>query len=164
MGVYTGAGPTVSPTVGAGISATTFGQPAYDELVALAAPGTTYTPALTGFTLGNGSITGRYTQVGKFVCFSATFIFGSTSAAASAVPTLTLPVAAVFAGLGVFTAQFVDASPANTYSAVVTQSVASTVGLYIPGTSGLYTTPSTTTPFTWTTGDYMHVGGLYEAV
>lgn len=105
MGVYTGAGPTVSPTVGAGVSATTFGQPAYDELVALAGARTTYTPALTAATtnptLGSGSTTsGRYIQVGKFVVGEFLVRFGTSgTAAGSGNYYVSLPVAALVSGL-----------------------------------------------------------------
>jgi hypothetical protein len=40
---------------------------------------TTYTPTLGSMTLGNGSITGRYKQMGKTVTYRATLTLGSTT-------------------------------------------------------------------------------------
>lgn len=51
----------------------------YDALTALAGDWTAYTPSLAGVTLGNGSVFGRYMQVGKLVRFNAELVFGSTT-------------------------------------------------------------------------------------
>ncbi len=123
-----------------------------------------YTPTLGGFTLGDGTVTGKYLQVQKTVIFRAKFTFGSTSAAASAYPTLTLPVTAAssdeFQGL---TAGFRDTSPGVSYLAIATAGGStSTVRLGIPGSSGQLTAPTTTTPFTWASGDSLFVAGTYE--
>lgn len=170
MGVYTGAGPTVSPTVGAGVSATTFGQPAYDELVALAGARTTYTPALTAATtnptLGTGGvITGRYTQVGKLVIGEFFIAFGSAgTSAGSGNYFVSLPVASVN----------LLATPlgyANTlqgtgwgHQTLYVQS-ASTVQLVYPGTwpNGTLTNVSATTPAAWSTSHQIRGFFCYEA-
>lgn len=162
MATYTGTLPSSSLAAGAGLPSA-WTQQVGGAINALGAAWTSYTPTLTGFTLGNGTISGRYMQVGKKVEFSAVFTFGSTSAAASAAPTLTLPVNALTANFGDFTALFVDASPGDIYFAVGYQAAAGTIGCYISGTSGKATAPTTTTPFTWTTSDSIYVRGTYEA-
>lgn len=125
---------------------------------------TAYTPTLAGFTLGNGTITGSYTQINKTVWFEATFTFGSTSAAASAVPTCTLPVTAASSAVNnaLARAQFIDSGTAA-YYAVGRIVTTTTCAGYVIGTNGIFNTPSTTSPFTWTTGDSIVWSGVYEA-
>lgn len=128
-------------------------------------PWTGYTPTLGGWTLGNGTVGGSYCQIDNLVFFRAFFAFGSTSAAAAAAPTLTLPVTAsanqnLLGQLGHGT--FYDAG-VNTYQAIVRLNSTTTIGLYIPGASGIHTTPSTTTPHTWGNGDTVLAFGMYEA-
>ena len=122
---------------------------------------TAYTPTLTGFTLGNGTITGRYMRVQKWCRWQALFTFGSSSAAASAAPVFTLPPSATLSSswptlAEIGRATFFDTGTA-TYSAPVRIASPTTVGCNIHGTSGIHTTPSTTTPFTWTTGDAIFI-------
>src|SRR5579864_7885838 len=56
-----------------------------------------YTPSWTGSStnpsLGNGSLTGRYTQIGKVVLFSVVLTAGSTTTYGSGFWTFTLPIA-----------------------------------------------------------------------
>lgn len=159
---YTGT-PRTWTAGGSGVGAADFNSEIRDPLTAITGAWTSYTPALTGFTTGSGTLAGGYMQANHFVTFWAQFTFGAGSAAASAIPTLTLPVSAKAVNTGVFVGIFGDASPGATYNAVPFQLAVGTVGLSIPGTSGVYTTPSTTTPFTWTTSDYVLVRGVYEA-
>ncbi len=160
---YTGTIPSSTLAVGDGLPAA-WTQQVGGSLSAVESAWTSYTPTLGGFTVGNGVLDGRYIQIGKLVFYEARFTFGSTSAAASASPTLTLPVAAQTALLypGANQAWFRDASAAADY--VATARVASTtVTLSILGASGIIATPSTTTPFTWTTSDIVKASGHYEA-
>jgi hypothetical protein len=125
---------------------------------------TAYTPTLTGFTKGSGVTAGAYAQIDKLVYFEAQFTFGPGSAAASANPTLTLPVTAsvAFDVPGTLTGFFVD-SGTGTYAAVAYIASSTTAVCRIIGSSGLASTPSTTTPFTWTTNDVVKVSGTYWA-
>jgi hypothetical protein len=52
-----------------------------------------YTPTWTNLTVGNGTVTARYTQVGKFVYVVVKVIFGSTTSISGTV-TFTAPIAA----------------------------------------------------------------------
>lgn len=124
---------------------------------------TAFTPTLAGFTLGDGTVTGKYSQAGKTVSWNATMTFGSTSAAAAASPTLTIPVTAASATNAPVGAEFYDVSTTTYYDAVGRYSSTTVVTLAIPGASGVWTTPSTTAPFTWATGDMIIVSGTYEA-
>jgi hypothetical protein len=52
---------------------------------------TTFTPTLTNLTLGNGTITGRYCQIGKVVFVHTKIVLGTTSSMGS-YPTISLPL------------------------------------------------------------------------
>ena len=131
-----------------------------NDLNALAGGWNAYTPTLTGFTAGNGTATGAYLQFGDLVIFRARFVMGSTSAAAATAPQLSLPVTSN--GLaGIVRGSFSDTGTAA-YSAGAIIS-ASTAALYVLGSNGRNDFPSTTSPFTWTTGDIIEAFGLYEA-
>ena len=125
---------------------------------------TAYTPTLTNWTLGNGTITGGYGQVQKRVFFYASLTFGSTTAAAASSPTFTLPVTASNANIsGHLDGLFLDASASAVYGAGAYAGNTTTVGLYVKGTNDVYNAPSTTSPFTWTTSDVIVVRGWYWA-
>ena len=150
---------------GATLAAAVWNASVRDNFKALADAWTSYTPTLTGFTLGNGTIVGYYMQVGKFVTFRAKFTFGTTSAAASAWPTFTLPVTSASNDLfQLFTGGYRDASASQYYAgAAYCPGTFTTVRVGIIGSSGATTQPTTTTPFTWTTSDTIEVAGVYEA-
>lgn len=123
---------------------------------------TAYTPTLGGFTAGSGARVGAYRQVGKTVAFRASFTCAWDSASASAAITLSLPVTAKNASNpGSLWGVFVDSGTA-VYQAACGWST-TVAYLYILGANGLWTTPSGTAPFTWTTGDVVYVAGVYEA-
>lgn len=73
------------------------GNTAYAGIAAEAA-WTGYTPSFVNFTLGNGTVVGRYKKVGKTVHVQVQVTVGSTSAFSGAV-TISLPAAAVSASL-----------------------------------------------------------------
>lgn len=124
---------------------------------------TSYTPTLSGFTLGNGTIAGKYMLVQKTCIFTAKLTFGSTTTAASAFPTATLPVTAASTyAASVLHARFGDASPGAAYIAYVDLGSTTTIRAGIIGSSGLATVCTTTTPFTWTTSDVVYWSGVYE--
>ncbi len=161
MATYTGTIPSGTLAAGAGLSAA-WTQQVGLSLTALESAWTSYTPTVTGFTLGNGTVAGRYMQIGKFVAFSAQVTFGTTTTAASASPTVTLPVSAVGTNLGFYTVVFTDTGT-NSYQGIALQAAAGTVGGYIIGSSGLLVTPTTTTPFTWGSTDVLTFRGIFEA-
>ena len=122
---------------------------------------TTWTPSFSNFTLGNGTATARYQQIGKSVDINLKIVLGSTSAITGAV-SISLPAnnkqndmylngiladsgIANYGGLGVLFDNFVY------------------VRLMI--TNGTYLSVdaiSATTPFTWATGDFFTIIGSYE--
>lgn len=127
-----------------------------------AAAWTTYTPSLTNWTLGNGTITGKWVQVGKTVFFRSVLTFGSTTTAASSAPNISLPTAAI-ANDNTYDVQARFWHSPSMYQAAAYQVSTTVYGAFIIGTNGVYLTPSTTTPFTWATGDQVLISGTYEA-
>jgi hypothetical protein len=128
---------------------------------------TAYTPTLGGFTLGNGTITGFYCQIGKVVFFRARLLFGSTTTAASSNIAFSLPVEAKTGTVstlgGTFTGGVWDASASTPYMTGAYLSATDTAVLRIIGASGALSLFTTTTPFTWTTSDAAFISGAYEA-
>jgi len=84
-------------TVANGASSITNGNIADERVNASTAPGAwqPWTPAFTNITVGNGSLTGKYTQIGKTVIGTAIFQSGTTTGyiGAGATYQITLPVA-----------------------------------------------------------------------
>jgi hypothetical protein len=127
-------------------------------------PWTTYTPSLGNWTLGNGTVVGRYAQIGKTTFAFFKFTFGSTSAFPGGAPFFSLPVTAAqtLGHSGICNLQ--DAGtidmPGSMY--VGTSNV-------FPGalvTSATYATRQdlgAAVPFTWTTNDTVTIQMIYEA-
>lgn len=122
---------------------------------------TSYTPVLSGFSLGSGTATGSYVQIGKTVFFTASFTLGSGFSAAST-PATSLPVTAKIGTGGVATVLFNDAG-SNTYVGAANTFGTTTLQGFILGSSGAFAAPSSTTPFTWASGDTILFSGTYEA-
>ena len=117
----------------------------------------TYTPSLSGITLGNGTLTGSYKKIGRTVFYKINLIFGSTTSITGNVsigtPTTIVgsaaqPLAEVF---------FLDAN-VGYYSG---RQFGNGAVLYM---SNPITGISATTPFTWTTSDAIFIKGFYESL
>jgi hypothetical protein len=134
---------------------------------ATASSGLTYaawTPTTTGITLGNGTITARYAQSGKFVNGSFKFSMGSTSAVTAAGISITMPVALKAADSFNYSALLYDVSAEAVIGVVVTDTTTIYVGCAIASTSfAEYRSIGVSQPFTWTTNDKIIVNFSYEA-
>jgi hypothetical protein len=126
---------------------------------------TTYTPSLSGsITIGNGTLTGRYMESNTTVIAEVTVLFGSTTTINSTV-FLGLPFAAQSANGGsqIHSLHLRDEGTATyTGHAIVS---GSSVVCYIDGASSTYVTSigiNSTTPFTWTTTDFIKLNITYE--
>lgn len=132
---------------------------------------TDYTPTITadggGFALNNGTLTGRYKQIGKTVFFKLKFIYGSTTSPGSGHWNFSLPVTAQNPDF-TFTATILD-NGVSWYGGIGNGNYTGSTtnfAVIIPGTS-----PSVTTwavvgnggPFTWGTADNIVISGSYEA-
>ena len=117
---------------------------------------TSWTPTISGLTLGNGTINEAwYQSIDRIVTCYLDITLGSTSSISGL--TVTLPVAANSTRSCHGTAHYYDASSTFTYLGLVisTGSTAS-AGLHVIDASTTYALRSTidaTTPFTWTTND-----------
>lgn len=124
-------------------------------------PWTAYTPTISGFTLGNGTVSGAYCQIGKTVFFHAALTIGSTTTIAAG-PTFTLPVTGSGAFRGVFQSWAQDSSTGDNYRLVELNS-GTLVTMSGIGTNGIFVPISTSSPFVWQTPDTIGVMGMYRA-
>lgn len=130
---------------------------------------TPYSPnwsaSVTTPVIGNGTLSGRYQQIGKTVHFAAQITMGSTTTYGAGQWTLSLPVPALTATTlrPVIQGRIFDSSPASAWSA---QSWIGGAGdlmtLEAQGASNVQAlTP--TFPITFATGDLVTYQGTYEA-
>lgn len=130
---------------------------------------TNWTPTLAGMTLGNGTLTGKYKQIGKTVFFKIYMVFGSTSSV-SGNTTFTLPVTAAayttadtFLSVGVGEVQ--DAGVAS-YLCRLRLNSTTVCQIYVENAGSTYAQPtgfSSTIPHSWGTGDGWSATGTIEA-
>ena len=125
---------------------------------------TSYTPSLGNWTLGNGTISGRYVQIGKIIHFRARLVLGTTTVIAGTTPIFGLPVTAqatVNQGIGL--AVLLTATGANFYMGLPALNSSTTASAAAIGTSGVFAQITATVPFTWKATDLIDIGGTYEA-
>jgi hypothetical protein len=133
---------------------------------------TAYTPALTGLTLGNGTLTTAYARVNNFVHYFGKVVFGTTSSITGAV-SIALPInldadmtATTRAVFGPVTLR--DVSAGVTYFGMggVSTGSATTVIIEAINASGTYATSSSlssTVPMTWANTDILFWNFYYKA-
>jgi hypothetical protein len=129
-------------------------------------PWQTWSPTYTRLTIGNGTVTARYQQIGKTINFVWTLTWGSTTSVTN-YPIVSVPVTGFITGIqyaiGTSTLQDATGLP---YQGIV--QLSGGTGFYISNsrTDGgfLYEwVLDNTTPVTWTTGDKWTISGSYEA-
>ena len=124
---------------------------------------TTWTPTWTNLTVGNGTVTARYTQIGKTVKFDLKVVFGSTTAI-SGVPIFTLPVTVARNSANV-SYHFEDVGTNNFVNPGYLGIGVTDMPLQYGSTTGdslILLNVSATAPFTWTTNDKIIVSAIYE--
>jgi hypothetical protein len=131
------------------------------------APWLSYTPSWTSSgtapALGNGTITGKYKQIGKTVFVRVHLSLGSTSTTGTGNWRFTLPIAASSSDGVVMPATFLD-NGVNWYTGTVTCAYDGSTSYVVPLTSASPSTAVTTAvPFTWATADALTFNGSYEA-
>lgn len=118
-----------------------------------------YTPTLSGWIIGNGTINGVYTKLGRTVWFKQLLTIGSTTTISGS-PIFTLPVTADNSfGTGVF--QCVYDNGSTPFGGMARMTSTTQVTSYVMGTNGQLNALSTTSPFTWATGHTLMVSGTY---
>jgi hypothetical protein len=121
----------------------------------------TWTPTLQNMTLGNGTVTAEYVQVGKIVTCLFRFVLGSTSAVSS-FPGFSLPLTARNSRWMSAEVHFLDSGTAE-YSAWIWGNNSATTGtIYYLGTNNVFTNVTSSAPFTWTTSDAITSVVTYE--
>jgi len=125
-----------------------------------------WTPSWTGTTnpaIGNGTVTGIYTQVNKLVVAQVSYYFGSTTTYGTGTYGFSAPVTAAshsaWANIGFGRAY--DASTSTTYFVVAFWDAFSTSTIRLQSTTGGQL--GQTAPVTWANGDEIHFSITYEA-
>lgn len=122
-----------------------------------------YTPTFSNFTLGNGTVTGKYFRIGRLVHFIVQVTLGSTSSvSATGGIQASLPVAYASTARFHGTARMAVGS---TFMGTLIGSGGNAV-MYVNNVSGTYETVTLTTnaiPGTWATNHTFLMQGTYES-
>ncbi|HUX70404.1 MAG TPA: hypothetical protein VMV41_07840 [Cellulomonadaceae bacterium] len=121
-----------------------------------------YTPTIggTGWALGNGTISGAWTRIGRTIHYRVQITWGSTSTFGTASPTISLPYAA--SGAPGEAPVMGLRQGVGTYRMVGLMS-GSAMTVYALGTAGLLGVVTSTAPATWASTDTWNVHGTYES-
>lgn len=121
-----------------------------------------YTPVIggTGWALGNGTISGSWTRIGRTILYRVQIVWGTTSTFGTVSPTISLPYAASGAPgeapvLGL-------RQTVGTYR-MVGLMAGSTVTVYNQGAGNLLGYVTATVPASWASTDTWNVHGSYES-
>jgi hypothetical protein len=123
--------------------------------------GTSWTPTISGVTVGNGTTQGRYWQVGSLVYFHMTFYLGSTSAVAGPI-TMPTPTGGISRNFQTVNASIDDFGVG--LRPLMASIYSNTIYVDAIDSSGTYANKaaiSATVPFTWATNDGFTVSGFY---
>lgn len=128
-----------------------------------------WTPTLTNMTLGSGTVTAKYIQIGKTVHLYFEFTLGSGSAMGTN-PQFSLPVGAA-ARYGThshtigsaYIEDFANSALQGVTRLQGSTTTASVRSLGTAGTTANLAQISATSPFTWGSGDYLNTTCTYEA-
>lgn len=137
----------------------------------IAAPYAAYVPTWaasgTSVSLGNGTISGRWVQVGSLVHFMMKLAPGSSTTYGTGTYTFGLPVAAktTFVGCPIGNAFANDTSAGNFAQSLPILAGSTTFNIQHPATwpTGVQVVYAQTAPWTWASGDSIFVSGVYEA-
>jgi hypothetical protein len=127
---------------------------------------TSYTPTFANFTLGNGTISFAYSQVGKVVNVRGIITLGTTSVMGTN-PTISTPVTAFTASGGPPVGQCVlSDTGTGAYPSLITLNSTTTFLMYATNTAGTYalrTGLQSNVPFVWTSTDVIYIQATYQA-
>lgn len=156
MGVFTGTVPTIlAGYTPLGSDWTTI----TDELSAIATAPTSYTPTWsangTAVSLGNGTISGAYRQIGKWVDYRLILTMGGTTTFGTGFYLFTLPVTASHL-LNLGSAKFLDAGTQDRNGTAYLFDTTHVVATSNAGAAGQLV------PHTWAVNDTFMIQILYE--
>jgi len=157
-GITSGTAISTAPLISNGSGGVSFDSEAWSS----------YTPTFTNLTVGNGTISFKYKQIGKTVFVYGRFVFGSTSSMGTS-PAISLPVTAVTypantvpIGQGIY-----QDTGTNTFAFYVRPLTTTSILCATMTVSGsnisTSSEPTSTTPFTWTSTDSLNLNLVYEA-
>ncbi|WP_051486251.1 hypothetical protein [Nocardioides sp. J54] len=152
-------------TAGSVLTAAQLNAQLRDNMKAIGDPWTPYTPSWTAITtnptIGNGTLTGAYMQAGQLVHFRIALTIGSTTNTGSGGYAFSLPVATALPSTSCMGGGGVcfDTSAAARRFRFLYVTDASRIRLM--DADGAIV--ATNVPFTWATGDTLHIAGSYEA-
>ena len=109
--------------------------------------------------LGNGTISGVYTKVGRTVHYALTMTTGGTSTYGTGVYLWSLPTPAASTSRPGSNCYIVDASAGTQLPRTVRQNSSTVVFAF--SEAGVFVGP--TAPMTWASGDSISIAGTYEA-
>lgn len=130
-----------------------------DNMKALGDPWPTYAPTLSGITLGNGTLAGRYRAIGKTIDYTVTIVLGNTSSVTGI----------IFFSPPVTPRTMQDRSPVGMAVLGDVSSGARRIWFAAGGGASFAINDAAaalannTNPWTWATGDFIEVRGTYEA-
>jgi hypothetical protein len=135
-----------------------------DAFTSLQASWTTFlsnwTASTTNPTLGNGTLAGRYSQIGKTIFWSLTLTWGSTTAAGTGLYSFQLPFASrASIGFSPGSGAVFDSSASSELPRVAELTGASSYGM----ADTLGNRVAATVPFAWAVNDIISANGTYEA-
>jgi len=127
-------------------------------------PWTTYTPTLTNITLGNGTVTARYQQIGKTINVFFRLVWGSTTSC-STFPHFSLPVNNAYNSYNVGEAYLRDVSAGAYYygRSFIESNVCYLMVSNVAGTYPFEASVQSTIPATWAVNDVWTTIATYEA-
>jgi len=130
-------------------------------------PWSTWTPTWTNLTVGDGTQTARYIQIGKLVVASNRLVFGSTTAITGSISS-SVPVAGSTTGnvIPVGQVSFGDTGTATHLGFIRMNTGATSLGIFTLGVGGASPTVglvSATAPFTWVATDTIEFQITYQA-
>lgn len=143
-----------------------------DAFTGIQAAWTAYTPTWTATStnpvLSDGTITGKYRQIGKTIEFYAQITMGGSTTFGSGAWIVGLPVAELTSVKWAFSGMARDVSTSQNFPAKALSSVAApagTVQILCDSTTAGATLRSVsgTVPFTWAVSDTLYIAGTYEA-
>lgn len=151
--------PTFSAGVG-GLTAAMLNTYVRDNFKALGDAWTSYTPTLGGWTLGNGTLVGKWMSANKLVMGRIEYTVGSTDTKSGTLTFATPVTPNLINGATCGRAGLFDTSAANrAFRHVFWGSAAN--AFFATSEADVRITP--TTPWTWATGDQVFIDFEYEA-
>lgn len=126
---------------------------------------TTFTPTYTSLTVGNGTNTGKYLQIGKLVHVTTQFIFGSTSSITGSPVRHNFPITAANSQNQIIGQAYILDAGTQDYPGFLIKAGTDNCLISVSNSAGTYAnlaSMSSTIPFTWTTNDQISLSYVYE--